>query len=284
MRTRARVGQSDRLERTVAERIIPAPCHDLDRHTALKHLQLLLQIPVKLLERRLLGTNQCLIECIVLLTCHGAVDIIRVPLVVAGRKEGDIHIDGGSVHNGRHRVKEVQSVSGKVRPYICRHRVGGQRSRCDNGNLPVRDSGHLLLHDCDAGIGTELFRNIRRESVPVYRQCRAGGNLRGACRLHDERAHPGQFFLEQSDGVAHPVGAQGVGADQLRKPPAVVGRRHLVRLHLMQNNVNSLSRRLPCSLGAGKPGSVHVDSRHTHASLPPPSRTGGVFSGSYGRE
>ena len=76
----ARVAQADRLERAVAQRVLPAAGHDLDRHAALKDVPVLEAVNL-----RLLGVDQLLPEGQILLPVHGAVDVVRRPLVVPGR-------------------------------------------------------------------------------------------------------------------------------------------------------------------------------------------------------
>ena len=81
---RSRVNKPYGLKRSVAKRIVAALRHNLNGHTALKYLELfLLLLAVKFLNFRLFCTDKLVIKCVVLLARHGAVDIVRVALIIS---------------------------------------------------------------------------------------------------------------------------------------------------------------------------------------------------------
>ena len=70
--------ESAGLEGTVAERIVSAPRHDLNGHTALKNVLILKAVDGSLLRR-----GERVPEGVVLLRREGAVDVVRRALIVA---------------------------------------------------------------------------------------------------------------------------------------------------------------------------------------------------------
>ena len=98
-----RIAQTDRLERTVQQGIMSAASHHFHRHAALKHLLVL-----KAVHRCLFCLAQRLPECIVLLSVHRAVDVIRRALVIAGRKIGTVHIHRFKADNRCRRIIKMQ--------------------------------------------------------------------------------------------------------------------------------------------------------------------------------
>ncbi len=84
----ARIAQADRLHGAKAQRFPAAPRQFLDGQAAFEVFQLL---PFLALDR--FGRNQGIVEAVVLLLRHGAVDVIGGALVVAGGKVDPLHID-----------------------------------------------------------------------------------------------------------------------------------------------------------------------------------------------
>ena len=79
----ALIYKSDGLQRSEKKSLSSSASHYLYGHTALKHLEILLLLAVKLLECRLLSRDKRLPEGIILLLVHRAVYIIGVALVVS---------------------------------------------------------------------------------------------------------------------------------------------------------------------------------------------------------
>ena len=77
---------------------------------------------------------------------------------------------------------------------------------------------------------------------------------------HDQRIRPPQFLVEKSDGVGLAiVGAEGVGADELRQPVGLVGLGAARRPHLVENDRKPAPGDLPGRFAAGEAAPDDVD-------------------------
>ena len=66
--------------------------------------------------------------------------------------------------------------------------------------------------------------------------------------------------MQQADGIVHGiVGAEGVGADQLRQTVGLMGLGTAARPHLMQHHGDPRPGQLPGRLAAGEPAADHVN-------------------------
>ena len=208
------------------------------------------------MDLRLLGGGELLPEGVVLLLGHGTVDIVRSAPIVPGGKPGAVHVHTLKGHQGGGGVKEVKvSVLGVAAANGLGQRLGRQGTGSHNDLSLLGDVQHFSLHHSDVGVGLDLLGNSGGEGVTVYRQ--------GASRLHpvligaghDEGVAAAQFLLQQSHRVLQLIGAQGVGAHQLSKIGAVVGRSHFVGFHLMQAHRNAPVGQLPGRLASCKASS-----------------------------
>lgn len=77
---------------------------------------------------------------------------------------------------------------------------------------------------------------------------------------------PAELLFQQSHRIFQPVPPQGVGADQLRKVRAVMGRRHFFRLHLHETDGNLPLGQLPGRFAACQTGADHLYLCHSWAS------------------
>ena len=240
------VPESHRLEGTIAQGIPATAGHYLHRHTALKHARVL-----KAVDLRLLGGGELLPESVVLLLGHGTVDIVRGTPVISGGKPGAFHVYALKGDQGGGSVKEVEVA---VLGVAAANGLGQRLSRQGAGghdDMPLLgDVQYFPLHHGDVGVGLDLLGNGGGEGVTVYRQ--------GASRLHpvligaghDEGVAAAQLLLQQSHRVLQLIGAQGVGAHQLSKIGAVVGRSHFVGFHLMQAHRDAPVGQLPGRLAS----------------------------------
>ncbi|CDB31089.1 unknown [Firmicutes bacterium CAG:137] len=75
-----------------------------------------------------------------------------------------------------------------------------------------------------------------------------------------------ELLLQKAYGILQPVAPQGIGANQLGKVPAVVGRRHFLRLHFHEANGNVPFGQLPGRLAACQARANHLYLCHHWAS------------------
>ena len=224
--------QPTRLQRAVAQGVLPPPGHHLHRHAALEDALIL-----KAVDLRLLSPAQLPPERLVFVLFQRAVDIVRRPLVVPGRKPCPGQVDALKGHQRRGGVKEVEraALAADEAHQVLRHGVAGQRAG-GHHHLPLRQFGGLPLHNGDVGMVPDGLRHILAEPEPVHRQRAPGLHAGGVGGPQDDAVQPPQLFLQKAHGVLQTSPPQGVGADQLRKIFACMGRGHLLRLHLPQRN------------------------------------------------
>ena len=148
------------LERSVAQGVIASLCHDLNGHTALKYLDVLLALFVKLLELCLFGSRKSLPKGVVLFFVHGTVDIVRISLVVTGCEKGNVHIDGGGINDGRGGIKEMQLATAELACDKFRHSIRGQGTCCNNGDNALFERGDLRFNHLDVGVVADAVGDI----------------------------------------------------------------------------------------------------------------------------
>ena len=167
------------LQGTVAQGVLSPPGHDLHGHTALEYVFIL-----KAVNLRLLGVDQLLPEGQILLPVHGAVDVVRRPLVVPGREKAAVHVHAVEAHQRRRRVEEMQG--GILAPQHghkpVRQGVGGQGTG-GHHHLPLRQVRHLAGDHGDQGVASDPLRYQPGKAVAIHRQgsaCGDGGLVRAA--------------------------------------------------------------------------------------------------------
>ena len=101
----SRIHEPHRLHRAEEEGFGPLRREHLDGLARLEH-SLLLEIP----RRNRLAAGERLEKTVELLPRHGAIQVIRPPLVVAGSLEGNGAVDGIPFHDGGHGVVEVKAL------------------------------------------------------------------------------------------------------------------------------------------------------------------------------
>ena len=250
------------LQGPVAQGVLPPPGHDLHWHTALEDPGVL-----KAVDFRLLGRAQLLPEGQILLLGEGAVYIIRIPFVVTGGEPSLVHVDALKAYQGRGCV--VKAEGGAVRepgPDGRDQAVGGQRpGGHDNG--AVGKGGHLPLHHSDEGVASYCFGDGGGEAMAVYRQSASRLHPVGVGAGENDALKPPQLLLEKAHGVFQLVGAQRVGAHQLGKIRALVGRGGLFRLHLPQCHRDASLCQLPGRFAPGKARADDGDRLHSRIPL-----------------
>src|SRR5260370_14575935 len=105
-----RIGEAERFERPVPERLAAALGHDFDRQAALE-----IRGRYPFVERKCFAGDQRVGERLVLVAVERTIDVIgagaaRTALVVARLEPGDREIDGLSVRDRRDRVEEGERL------------------------------------------------------------------------------------------------------------------------------------------------------------------------------
>jgi hypothetical protein len=226
----ARIGQADRLHRTVAQGLAAALGHHLDRQAAVEIGDVL-----PLLELGLGAFEQGVDEGLVLGLVHGQVDIGRrvaagAFLVVARLAPGDVHVDRLDMDDRGDGVEERQLAFARQ----LQDRVGqGRRGEGAGGHhdaVPVggRQAGDFLALDGDQRMGFQAAGDLGREAVAIDGQGAAGGHLVLVGGRHDQAVAAAHLGVQQAHGVELPVvRAERVGAHHLGQTVGMVG----VRAH-----------------------------------------------------
>ena len=261
---RARVDQPHGLQRAVGQRLAAPGGQDLHGETALEH-QLLLEV----VQRGQLGLCQCVVEGVVFVLGHGAVQVVAA-LVIAALAEDLRHVQRIRRHDGRGGVEEVQrgragQLFQRAAERLVCQRAGGH----DAGR--VGDFGHQRALDGDVRVVFDLLRHQRGEHVPVHGQRAARGHARRLGTAQNQAAQRLHLRLQQAGGVGQMLGLQRVGAHQLGKALHVVGGGELLRLHLQQAHAQPALGQLPGGLTARQ---ARADYGHKiiHRSPPPDCR------------
>ena len=141
-------------------------------------------------------------------------------------------------------------------------RIRGQRA-CGDDHRALGYLRHFLGYHRNIGMVLNSLCDQGGEAVPVNRQTAAClySGLIGAG--NDQASHAPQFFLQKAYRVFQPVASQGVGAYQLAKVLAVMGRGHLVGLHLEQLHLHL--GKLPRGFTARQAGTDHFYLGHSFA-------------------
>jgi len=184
------------LQRPIAQGILPPAGHDLHRHAALKDLFIL-----KAMYRRLFGTGKLPDKALILLLVHGAVDIVRCPLVVAGGKPAVLHVQRLKAHQRRSRIIEIESLrTTKEFGNSLRHGIGSQRA-CGNDCRSRRDLRQLLMYDFNVLVAFQRTCDGSGKSHPIHRQCTAGFHPVFLGAFHNEASQMPEFFFQKSNGI-----------------------------------------------------------------------------------
>ena len=105
-----------------------------------------------------------------------------------------------------------------------------------------------------SGSAASRAGDLLGKAVAVHRQRAARRQLVAVGRRQDQRAAAAHLLMQQADGVVHRiVGAEGVGADQLRQPVGLMRLGAAQRPHLMQHHAMPGPGELPGRFAAGEP-------------------------------
>ena len=229
------------------------------------------------MDRRRFGMNDRLIEALVFLARHRAVQVVALAVVDTAsrtrlgaanvsvpsrRPEHLLAIDRFRENDGADRVVEVQVLLPDQLPEIRGQRVGGQRSRCQNHRLPLARRGnrrHLVADDGDERMPRERVGDRLREPLAIDGQRGARRHARLLGGSHHERTEPAHLLFQQADGVIEFVPSEGVAADELSEGVGLVDGGLANRPHLMKRDRETVRSRLPGGFRTGEPAADDGD-------------------------
>ncbi len=225
----ARILQPHRLHGAESQGLLTTRCHHFDGQAGFEIGRGFFPF----LEVGLFAGQQRGDEILILRLVQRQVDIVRYAaagalLVITRLEPGDVEIDGLAVHDGGDGVEEGQMVLARGFADGRTKTRGGQRPGGDNHASPAgrRQGLDFLTRDRDAGMIFQRRGDGVRKSVPVHCQ--------GA---HNQGPGASHFLVQQADRVVHGiVGAEGVGANQLRQGIGLMGVGAANRTHLVENH------------------------------------------------
>ena len=275
----ARIAQPDRLHRAEPQRVAAAVRHHLDRQAALEeHFPVevvdrrRLGVDERVVEAVVLVAAERAIQIVALAVVHaagrpclhglrrgvgrggvgcarrgeaGRLGLVALPEApVPARGAEDLRsIDALGEDDRADGVVEVEVIAADEAGQIRGEAVRRERSGGDDGRHAGRGDGRdLAAMHRDARMRGDRVGHHRGEAIAIDGQRRARGHARGVRRAHHERAEPPHLLLEEADGVVEFVAAEGVAADQLGEPVALVNGRRPNRPHLVELDV---ARRAP---------------------------------------
>lgn len=119
--------------------------------------------------------------------------------------------------------------------------------------------------------------------MAIHGQCPTRRKLVGVSRPYDQRGRPAHFFVQEAHGIAEGIiGSKGIGTHQLGQAIGLVGRRHVLGPHFVQNHRGPCLRGLPGGLRTCEPPANDVKFCHGcgFSSSPVGRKPWSVISGS----
>jgi len=166
------------------------------------------------------------------------------------------------VDDRRDGVEEGEGVGAGQAVNRLGQRRRGQGAGRDDDRVPIlrRQPGDLAAVDLDQRLGLEACGDLGGKTHTVDRQGAAGGQAVGVAGRHDQRAQSAHLGVQQADSIVLGViGAERVGADQLRQAVGHVGLGAARRAHLVQHHGHARAGDLPGRLATGQAAADHVD-------------------------
>ncbi len=157
----ARRGESHRLHRSEAQRVLAAARQLLDRQAALEEERLL-----EVAQRQHLGVEHGLTEGEVLAAVHRRVEVVvAAALAVARGREQAIVIEARRLHHRRDGVVEVEVLGAEELGEPPRERGRGEWSGCDHDHVAVGQIDDFLAPHLDVGVARQGRRSPPRRSA-----------------------------------------------------------------------------------------------------------------------
>ena len=262
---RMRIGQPERFERPVPERLGAALGHDFDRQAALE-----IGGRFPFVEGGFFAGDQRGDERLVLVAVERTIDVIgagaaRTSLVVARLEPGDRQVDRIPVHDRRDGIEEGERLLAGEFLDRARERRRGEGAGGDDDGIPIlrRQAGDFLPADLDERVVLQGMGHRRRKAVAVDRERAARRHLVPIARAHHQRAQPPHLLVQQPDRVVLPVvRAERVGADELGEAFGPVRLGHAHRPHLVEHDGNAPACDLPGGFRSGEPPADDVHGLH----------------------
>jgi hypothetical protein len=258
-----RIGEAERLERSMPQGFAAALGHDLDRQTTIE----IRRVRFPFVERDFFGGEQRVDESVILRAVERTIDVIGAGaagarLVVTRLRPGDLHVDGFAMHDRRDGVEKRERCLAAAIADRFRQRGRGEGAGRDDHAVPFggREPYDLAAFDRNQRMSFEAFGDGGGKVVAVHRQSAAGRHLMRIGRAHDQRAETPHLGMQQTNRIGPGiVRAEGVGADQFGKPAGFVRGRFAYGAHFMQHHRHAASGDLPGGLGAGEPAADNMD-------------------------
>ena len=252
------IGQTNGLQGAVAQGVKTAAGHDFHGHAAFEDI-----VVLETMDLGSLGGHQFLVEGIILLFIHGAVDVVGVAAVIAGLPPGLGHVDGLHGDQGCCGVKEMQVIGlTEILANGVGQGIGSQRTG-SHDDRTLGDLGDFLLDDGDVGMISDLLGDHLGKAHTVNGQTAAGFHAGSLGALHDDAAHAAQLFLQQTDRIFQTVAPEGIGADKLCEIFGMMGGTLLGRTHLVEFYLDAPLGQLP---GGFRACQACADDFYFHAS------------------
>ena len=179
----ARIAQAYGLHGAEAQRIPAAPRQFLDRQAAFEVFQLL-----PFLAFDCLGGDEGIVEAVVFLFRHGAVDVIGGAFVVAGGKVDALHVDGVGFDDGADGVVKGELAAAGEPGDLGAKGGRGERSGGDDGELLGIERRNLFPVNGDAAFLLDGASHQSRKFHPVDSQGVPAGTALASAQL--SRAEP----------------------------------------------------------------------------------------------
>ena len=153
------------------------------------------------------------------------------------------------------------ALAGRIQDRLAERRRG-KRSGGDDGEAVgrIRQAGHFGAPQLDGRLVLDCLLHRVGEARAVHGERLTGWHLVAVGSGHDERARAPQLLVQEAHGVALGiVGAERVGADQLREPVRYVRLGGAHRPHLPELDRSAAAGDLPRRLAAGEAAADDAD-------------------------
>ena len=132
------------------------------------------------------------------------------------------------------------------------HAVGCERAGRNDADAVARDLLDLFSDDPDIRVALQGLGDPLSELVTIHGQRRSRRHPDFIRHPDYQRIQATHLLFEDTGGVEHVTGAQGVRAHQFGQQTCLVGLRRLLRAHFVQRHARPPRRGLPGRLRSGQ--------------------------------